>query len=351
MATLSYPDLLKRQNFAVLADRINGFGAFQLTDEKSPPLKATGKVKITQNNKLSFFENNLTAGTLQAFLNSKSGSDSIEVELEDKIFYKVTKFYKDREFGGTASKSGGQGSERQESGLVQALNEAASKYNKAYVISLGRSFYIQSAKKIEGLSPIGKEPYIDISIETTGGRIDVSCKGDTAPSLAGGGVAGIKLVAPDLIKKMYDTIQRHLKNDLKLQEGTVIPAESIPDLYIEIPKKYVEIILKGTKAMGGPVTHMYIGNMDVVSNLETTEVKLNGKFYSISEYMRKIGKFYFRIRKRDLDSSNTTKVVYSKKTAEGYPVLLQNPRNNKNNLRVVIQDKVPNTGKILKLND
>jgi hypothetical protein len=349
MATLSYPDLLKRDNVSVLANRINGYGAFQLTNEKSRPLKATGKVKIVQNNKQSFFENNLSAGTLTAFLNSKSGSDSIDIELENKVFYRITTLYKDRDFGGVASKSGGLGSERQESGLVNALNEAAAKYNDAYVSSLGKRDFIKSAKKVGGLSSIGKEPYIDISIETSEGRKDVSCKGDSAPSLAGGGVAGIKLVAPDLIKKMYETIQKHLKSDLKLTEGTVVSAESIPDLYIEIPKKYVTTILKGTKAMGGPVTHMYIGGMDVVSDITTKEVKLNGTFYSISEYMQKIGKFYFRIRKRDLDSSNTTKITYSKKTTEGYPVLMQNPKNSKNNLRVVIQDKVPTTGKILRL--
>jgi len=48
MATLQYSDLAKRDNFNVLANRINGEGGFQLDDQKSPVYKATGKVIITK---------------------------------------------------------------------------------------------------------------------------------------------------------------------------------------------------------------------------------------------------------------------------------------------------------------
>jgi len=352
MATLQYSDLAKRDNFNVLAKRINGEGGFQLDDQKSPVYKATGKVIITKKNKPAMFDGNVSAGTLQMFVDSKTGSDSIDIELKNgnrNNFYRLTKIYKDKEFGGVAAKAGGQGSERQESGLVQALNEAAASKNKAFVSSLGRNSYIKSAGKKEGLSSIGKEPYIDIIVETSSKKYHVSCKGDTAPSLAGGGVASIKLVAPDLIKLMYKTLERHLKTTLKLKEGDVIPADSLPDFYIKIPDEYVKKILVGTPQMGGPVDTMYIGGMNVTSSMSGNELKLNGSFYSIAQYMKKIGDFYFRIRKRDLDSSNTIKIVYNKKTNEGYPLLMASPKNNKNNVRVVIQDNVPTTGKVLQL--
>ena len=50
MATLAYGDLLKRDNVSVFTNRLAGKGAFQLRDEKSPPINATGRVTVTQNN-------------------------------------------------------------------------------------------------------------------------------------------------------------------------------------------------------------------------------------------------------------------------------------------------------------
>ncbi len=209
MATLAYGDLLKRDNVSVFTNRLAGKGAFQLRDEKSPPINATGRVTVTQNNKVSMFDGNFTEGSLRAFLETKSGSDNFEIELMEgssRRFHRITKIYKDREFGGVASKAGGQGSERQESGLVQAINEAVARHEKATVP--GISGTLKSAYKKEGLSAIGKEPYIDIIVETERNKFGVSCKDESAPSLAGGGVAGIKLVAPDLIPKVYAAIEK-----------------------------------------------------------------------------------------------------------------------------------------------
>ena len=46
MATLAYGDLLKRDNVSVFTNRIAGKGAFQLNNEKSPTIKATGRVNV-----------------------------------------------------------------------------------------------------------------------------------------------------------------------------------------------------------------------------------------------------------------------------------------------------------------
>ncbi len=77
MATLAYGDLLKRDNVSVFTNRLAGKGAFQLRDEKSPPINATGRVTVTQNNKVSMFDGNFTEGSLRAFLETKSGSDNL----------------------------------------------------------------------------------------------------------------------------------------------------------------------------------------------------------------------------------------------------------------------------------
>lgn len=350
MATLSNRDLGNRNNPQVFTNRIAGKGAFQLDNSDSPAYKATGRVTVTQNNKVSMFDGNFTESSLKAYLQSRTGSDHIEVELQvgrKKTFYRSSKLFKDREFGGVAAKSGGQGSERQEEGLIQVINEAIAKYEKPTVV--GISGNILSAKKWEGRSLIGKEPYTDIIIETSRGKFNVSCKDKSAPSLAGGGLAGIKLVAPDLPKKFYTAVMTYMKNTLKLKQGGVVPFDSVPNFYAEIPLRYMDIILKGTSRMGGPVTHMYIGEMDVVGNVGRSQIGLNGDFFTIDEYKRKVGKFYFRARKRDIDPTKTTTVEYQRLNTEGLPILLKATTTGRNNMRLVIDDKVTGSGQLVRI--
>jgi len=350
MATLSNRDLGNRNNPEVFANRIAGKGAFQLDNSESPAYKATGRVKVMLSGKATMFDGNFTESSLRTYLQSRTGSDHIQVELQvgrTKTFYRSSKLFKDKEFGGVASKAGGQGSERQEEGLIEVINEAIAKYEKPTVA--GISGDILSAKKWEGLSQIGKEPYTDIIIETSRGKFNVSCKDISAPSLAGGGLAGIQLVTPELPKKFYAAVMAYMKNTMKLKQGDVVPADSVPNFYAEIPSRYMDIILKGTAQMGGPVTHMYIGKMDVVGNVGRSQIGLNGKFFTISEYKRKVGKFYFRLRKRDIDPTNTTKVEYQRTNTEGLPILLKATTTGRNNMRLVIDDKVTGPGQLVRI--
>ena len=353
MATLAYGDILKRQNVSVLTNRVNGEGGFQLETADAPVMKATGKAIFSMNGQTTYFDRNLNEVSLSSFLNSRTGSDYLDIELKNNgngnRFYRLTKLYKDKEFGGVAAKASGQGSERQELGLIQALNEAAAMNSKAYVSQIGATAYIINASKNEGLAPTGQEPYIDVFIETTKGKYGISCKGTSAPSLAGGGVAGLKVTTPDLLKRLYTTIESHLRTDLRLKTGDIVEADSIPDLYIEIPQNFVELILKGNRQMGGPIDYMYVGPMDVESNMRRNEISLNGNFFGIQEYMRKIGTFYFRIRKRDIEPSNTIAIELTRTNKEGFKLMFRGPKTNKNNLRIVITDKVPSTGRKLRL--
>jgi hypothetical protein len=351
MAVISKSDLLKRNNISVFVERVNNGGSFKIKDEKSKLHACNGKVIIKIGNSIIKYDgkNKLTDAALRLFVNSTSQA-TLQIELDKKL-YKLSDLYKDKDFGGVAGKSTGLGSERQELGLIAALNAAAFKNSKAFVSSLGKNIHIKSAYKNEGLSPAGQEPYIDIFIETQAGKkYGISNKGESAPSLAGGGLVGLNITVPDLMKRLYSTIDKYLKTTLKLKENSVISADFIPDIFIRIPDEYVKKILIGNKQMGGPVDYMYIGKMDVTSTLEKTgELKINGEFFSISQYMKKIPNFFFRIRKRDIDNSNNIKITYSKKNKEGYPLLFVNPNNNKPNLRIVIVDKISSTGKELKL--
>jgi len=351
MATITYEDLKKRNNISVFAERVNNKGSFNEKTEDGALLICTGKVKMSHETING--EVKLTDDLLRMFLETKTNRDVIEVECiknKSKSYYRTSSFYKDKDFGGVAGKSSGGGSERQELGLIEAINTAVRESAEAWVPGIGRDNPLRGASKREGLSEVGQEPYIDVYVETKNGKLGVSCKGESAPSLAGGGIAGLKVVVPELLKGVYNTVSDYLKKK-GYAEGVIVDADDVPDLFIEVPAKYLKLILVGNKKMGGPIDYMYVGKMDVKSSLDskTKTLDLNGNFYSIDAYMKKVGKLYFRIRKRDLQPNNEIMITYREKNKEGYPVLFKGPKSNKNNFRLVTTDKVPRTGEMLKL--
>lgn len=355
MATISYNDLLKRDNIKKFVDRVTNKGSFKERTEDGVSLTCTGNVQSFISGQKTNFQ--LTESQLRDFISNKSSSDALEVEVmrgSAKTYQRVSTLYKDSDFGGVAGKSSGGGSERQELGLISLLNEAALRGNKYYVKSLGKNLKIKEASKNEGLSAVKQEPYIDVFIETQNGKmLGISCKGESAPSLAGGGIVGMQVVVPDLLNKMYSAIIKYLKRK-GLKEGDIVDADSIPDLFIKIPDNYVKKILIGNKKMGGPVDLMYIGPMDVsgVINSNSGEVIINGnrgRFYTIQEYMNKIPDFYFRIRKRDLPRDGKIQITYSVKNKSGFPLIFMTPKSKKNNFRLVVTDKATSTGQKLNI--
>lgn len=353
MATLSYNDLMKRDNIRNFVERVRAQGSFRERIEDGEVLKCTGKViKISGGDVEDFF---LNESTLKNFIATKDSTDAIEVQaIRNGVrrYYRISKFYKDRLFGGVAGKSSGGGSERQELGLISLLNEAALQGGKYYVKSLGKGLPIKEATKNEGLSQLKQEPYIDVFIETQNGKkLGISCKGESAPSLAGGGLVGMQVVVPDLLDRLYRVIIKELKR--KYKDGDKVDADEIPDFFVRIPKSYVKKILIGNKKMGGPVDMMYIGPMDVDGKITSSgEIVINnnrGKFYTIEEYMRKIPNFYFRVRKRDLPRDKEIEIAFTTKNKSGYPLIFMTPISKKNNFRLVVTDKASSTGKKLEI--
>ncbi len=345
---LGYDDIPKRKNVSVLINRINN-GAFQLEDAKSKTYLSTGRVKETINGKeIVFKKNEYGESELIAFLAAKKkfkAKAKLEIEINKdnkKVFVVLTQIFKDKEFGGTATptKTGGKdSSERQERGVVEAFRDAIKKNGYAKVDNIkGKIIY---AEKKPGLSSINKEPYIDVDIKTDDGKeYGASLKGTSAPTLAGGGLAGITLIVPNLITNTYNTVQKYMKNELKLNHGAVVNAELVPNIYVRIPDEDLMKILEGTEAMGGPVTHMYIGPMDVTYKISKDKtITFNngqGRFYTLEQYKAKVKNFYFRLRKRDIHSSGKTQIEYKVKNTEGQTMLLRQPNNGKNNVRLVI---------------
>lgn len=264
-------------------------------------------------------------------------------ELVDGGSIRLTQLLKTKEFGGIGSKK--ETSEKQEYGLINIINN-----NPGSVIDT-MGITAQSSRSNEGTNAMNKERYIDIFItDSTGKDHGISMKGTTAPSLGGGGAAGINSVAPDLFKKIFARIEEFMKNELGLSNGDIIAAKHIPEIFVRVPDDYVESIMRGNEAMGGPIDYMYVGPMNAIGEVGDNNIlNLNGKFYTVEEYINKIGNFYFRMRKRDLADNQTVQVAYDEKNTLGLPKLLKNPETHKNNLRLVVTNAPFSTGVVLDL--
>jgi len=367
MASLSYVDLLKRDNIEVLLERIDSRSTMILgARDDGEVINLSGAIELN-----NIRHENLSPEELREFLTKRTSTDSIQIETSDQRMIRVTKFFKDKSFGGVPGKSSGAGSERQEEGVIDAIvgclersNNIANDHSPLPItvttlnyprmdLEYPKPIFIVNASKNEGLSSIGKEPYIDVNLVSNKGEvIGCSMKGMSAPSLAGGGLAGINTVTPHLMPRLYTSVTNHLVSE-GYHHGDIVDNKELPDLYLPVPLTDTRILIEGTKEMGGPVQFMYVGPMDVTYTFQRDfgqyNVDLNGNFYSVEEYMQKIPEFYFRVRKRDLDVDNRVQIDYYNLNKEGFPKLFTSPTTGKNNLRIVVVDKVPKTGKKLPL--
>ena len=261
---------------------------------------------------------------------------------EDGKQYKFSDVLKTVEFGGRGAKGDAlTGTERQELGLIAAIDA------NAPIKVKNVKGVIQGASKNDGLSSIGKEPYVDVFLDANK-KIGVSCKGTSAPSLAGGGLAGMEVIAPKFVKEAYDKIIKYLEKS-GLQHDHVYDVKELPDMYIEIPKQYLRMLIEGTAKMGGPIQYMYVGPMDVSYKVKGDTMELNGDFISIDDYIKKVGTLFLRVRKRDLDSNKMVRVNYKSKGKSKYPQVFASPKTGKNNMRFVIVDKKSISSKGVKL--
>lgn len=342
MATLKYADLLKRDNINVFLNR----DSFQLLDSKSDKYSTTNKMTLVLNGSI-WLESYPSPEQLDYYLNNKLKTDYLEVGLSvngEDISVRLSSLLKDKEFGGIGDKV--LKTERQEQKLIEALKIAA-EYNAKIP---GLPFTVTDAWKNKGLSQAHQEPYVDIYTQAINGMsFGISCKADTSPSLAGGGIVGLKYSVPRLVKNMYDTLETYLKVEMKLPEGAIIPYTHVPDIFMEVPTNQIKKIFVGNEFIGGPIDYMYIGKMDVNYTLSGKKLNLNGRFYNINEYIKKVGRFYFRVRKREIDSSKTIQITYKTKNKEGFPMLFRNPKNGKSSFRLVVDSRYSKNGILLPL--
>ena len=218
----------------------------------------------------------------------------------------------------------GASSERQENGLIKAINDAvkANKKNAVTVVFENLTLSgITKAEKYGGRQAGGSEPYTDVTLYRGIKTLNLSCKGESAPSLAGGGLKGLELAVPGIAKKFMTKAFEHLKTKKKLKVG-----DKVPDVYGKISKQDKLKIVVGNKAMGGPIDYMYIGPMDVTKQYDSAKnrLKISGSMYEADSYANS-KELYFRLRARREDQrfdptakdSMGTPKIYGKSPSKG----------------------------------
>jgi len=224
-------------------------------------------------------------------------------------------------------------SERQEIGVIDIINNHYALVGKPFnILSGGITIRdIIRAEKFSGRSSAGTEPYTDVIITTKNKKVNISNKGTSAPSIAGGGLAGLELAVPGfsgkfLSKALQELIRRGYKD-----------GDQIPDVYGKVSDSLKELIVVGNISMGGPIDYMYIGPMDVRGTKSGNNLSLNGKFYDAKKYA-KTHDLYLRLRKRRTDQPFDTKT----KDKFGYPLILgKSPSRGDTGRRIVTVTKPP----------
>lgn len=240
----------------------------------------------------------------------------------------------------------GASAERQENGLIEAVKKAVKANQNNPVTFVAGKVVVEgvvNAEKYSGRQAGGSEPYTDVVLFTFDKKkINLSCKGPSAPSLAGGGLKGLELAVPGIASKFMKLAFDALKTKSKLKAG-----DKVPDVFGEITGATKTTIVVGNEAMGGPIHYMYIGPMDVTGpyDKKNNRVTVNGSLYEAVDYA-KTHKLYFRLRARREDQ----RFDPTAKDNRGVPKIYgKSPSKGDSAGRIVVTDKVSSAGVVVRL--
>lgn len=241
----------------------------------------------------------------------------------------------------------GAAAERQETKLVDAINGAVRKNKKNSITLIAGKTKLTAvirAAKFGGRQVGGAEPYTDVQIfRLVRGKevaINLSMKGEAAPSLAGGGLKGIELAVPGLGAKFFKAAHKSLVKDFNM-------GDTIPDVFGKISNRYKEKIVVGNKSMGGPIHYMYIGPMTVTERYDIRKnvLTVNGKLHEAVGYA-KSHDLYFRFRARREDQRFDPDAI----DRQGVPKIYgKSPSRGDSAGRLVVTDKVSSRGVVVRL--
>ena len=192
----------------------------------------------------------------------------------------------------------GKSFERQETSLVKIINRRF-RQNKEKPFTIvdvngNKIRGIRGAGKYKGRGARGSEPYTDVQLHQKSKKINLSNKGPSAPSVAGGGLAGLEVVVPNISEKLFTACLKWYK-DNGYKDG-----DAGVDLYAKVNDDHKEDIVVGSVKMGGPIHYMYIGPMSVKTkkwDAVKKELHLNGNLFKAEEFADEFD-IYYRVRKR-----------------------------------------------------
>ena len=226
--------------------------------------------------------------------------------------------------------------ERQETGFVNAVRNALKITKKKPIDIIAGDVILENvvdADKYTGRQSSGAEPYTDIVVRPKNSKsINLSLKGESAPSLAGGGMKGLEEIVPGIAGKFMKAALKELLNQ-GYKKG-----DKIPDVYGRITSRLKEKIVVGNQAMGGPIDYMYIGPMDVKATFDEKRnaLILNGNLIE-SKQFAKTHDLYFRLRARREDQTFDPKAEKA-----GIPKIYGvSPSKGDSAGRIVITDSIP----------
>ena len=234
----------------------------------------------------------------------------------------------------------GMNAERQENGFVEAIAESIAQNNGNPIDLITNKASIKGvtgATKFTGRQASGSEPYTDIVLETTNGSFNLSMKGPTAPSLAGGGLRGVTAIIPDIGSNFFTAAHKNLL-DKGFEAG-----DKLPDTFGKLNDDDKLLLVVGTRAMGGPIDYMYIGPMDVDYQQQDNVVKINGSLIGATDYANSKDLF-FRLRARRIDQTFDPLATYD----NGIPkIYSKSPSRGDSSGRLVIVDRVSSQGELI----
>lgn len=220
--------------------------------------------------------------------------------------YSLKQIKKTKELGGTGG-SKAQTSERQERGLIDAINSVEG--IKTLVGDNG--FEIPNIIKAEKQpDPPRAEAYADIRlIRKVGDPYLLSAKGIVTPSIAGGGLTGITQINDDLgnfVADFYQDAYEYYKkifdaNDEIDYNTNLYKTSFMKDVNRVVPPSLIDDMLRGNEAMGGPVDGYYIGPMEVQYTVEGNKIITNGDVIPLETFAEKYDKIFMHIKKRSGD--------------------------------------------------
>ena len=111
---------------------------------------------------------------------------------------------------------------------------------------------------------------------------------------------------------MHTIFNKALSESKKSSSFEIGSTTKLSDIFVKINSTpFIKKMFVGTAEMGGPVDYMYIGDMDVDYEADSTNGTLkflNGSFITVATYIREHPEFWFRIRRRDVGYHFTTEL-------------------------------------------